>query len=141
MPVLPDVGSMIVLPGPRRPRRSASSTIESPMRSLIEPPGFARSAFIHTSTCGRPAYRRLMRMWGVSPIVSRMVSAFTLPPCLDVEVERLVVADGGVDARGGRHDGVRRDAAGQPHVAADAAAVADDGVAAEDRRIGVDHDV
>ena len=50
------------------------------MRSLIEPPGFARSAFIHTSTCGRSAKRRLMRMWGVSPIVSRMLAAFTLPP-------------------------------------------------------------
>ena len=80
MPVLPDVGSTIVLPGPSTPRRSASSIIERPMRSLIEPPGFARSAFIHTSTCGRSANRRLMRMWGVSPIVSRMLAAFTLPP-------------------------------------------------------------
>ena len=53
---------MIVLPWPSSPRRSASSTIESPMRSLIEPPGFARSAFIHTSTRGRSAKRRLMRM-------------------------------------------------------------------------------
>jgi hypothetical protein len=78
--VLPDVGSTIVLPGPITPRRSASSIIESPMRSLIEPPGFARSAFIQTSTCGRSANRRLMRMWGVSPMVSRMLAAFTLPP-------------------------------------------------------------
>ena len=46
-----------------------------------------------------------------------------------------------IDARGGGHDRVGRDAAGQPHVAADAAAVADHGVAAEDRRVGVDHDV
>ena len=80
MPVLPDVGSMIVLPGPSRPRRSASSIIDSPIRSLIEPPGLARSAFIHTSTCGCSANRRLIRMWGVSPIVSRMFAAFTLPP-------------------------------------------------------------
>src|SRR6185503_15833284 len=134
MPVLPDVGSMIVLPGPSRPRRSASSTIDSAIRSLIEPPGLARSAFIQTSICGRLANRRLSRMWGVSPIVSRMFAAFTLPlPRSDVELEQLVLATPRVDARGGRHDRMGRDAAGEPHVAADAAAVTDHGVAAEDR--------
>src|SRR3954451_8605182 len=141
MPVLPEVGSTIVLPGPMTPRRSASSIIERPMRALIEPPGVARSAFIHTSTCGRCAYRRLMRMWGVFPIVSRMLAAFTLPPSLDVEVERLVVADRRLDPRGGGDDRVRRDAPHQPDVAANAAAVADHGVTAEDRRVGVDHDI
>src|SRR3954469_21080674 len=117
MPVLPEVGSTIVLPGPMTPRRSASSIIERPMRSLIEPPGFARSAFIHTSTCGRCAYSRLMRIWGVSPMVSRMLAAFTLPPFLDVEVERFLVADAPLDPRGGGDHRVGRDAARQPHVA------------------------
>src|SRR5690348_18120922 len=49
--------------------RSASSIIASAMRSLIDPPGLARSDFIHTSA--RSPNRRLMRMWGVLPIVSR----------------------------------------------------------------------
>src|SRR3954451_18542320 len=73
-PVLPDVGSTITLSGPRMPRRSASSTMESPMRSLMLPPGFARSAFIHTST--RASKSRLRRMCGVPPIVSRIELAF-----------------------------------------------------------------
>ena len=64
---------MIVPPGLSAPRRSASSTIDSAMRSLIEPPGLARSDLIHTSAGPN---RRLMRMCGVLPIVSRMLAAF-----------------------------------------------------------------
>ena len=41
------------------------------MRSLMLPPGFWRSSFIHTST--RSPKRRLMRTCGVLPIVSRML--------------------------------------------------------------------
>src|SRR4051812_36270810 len=71
-PVFPEVGSMIVPPGLRAPERSASSTIASAMRSLIEPPGLARSDFTQTSLSPN---RRLMRMCGVLPIVSRMLAA------------------------------------------------------------------
>src|SRR5215207_1099571 len=73
MPVLPDVGSMIVPPFFNTPRRSASSIIAMPMRSLIDPPGFARSSLIHTSFPGNCEYRRLRRTCGVLPIVSRML--------------------------------------------------------------------
>ena len=48
MPVLPEVGSTMVPPGLQRAGRSASSTIDSAMRSLIEPPGLARSDLIQT---------------------------------------------------------------------------------------------
>jgi hypothetical protein len=44
MPVLPDVGSMITLSFVSTPRRSASSIIARPMRSLMLPPGLARSS-------------------------------------------------------------------------------------------------
>src|SRR4051794_30371809 len=73
MPVLPEVGSMMVPPGLSFPVFSASSTIESAMRSLIEPPGFARSLFTHTSLEPK---RRLRRITGVLPMVARMVGAF-----------------------------------------------------------------
>ena len=65
---------MIVPPGFSLPERSASSIIASAMRSLIEPPGLARSDFIHTSA--RSPNRRLMRTCGVLPMVSRMLAAF-----------------------------------------------------------------
>src|SRR5512138_528703 len=74
MPVLPEVGSTIVPPGFKAPLRSAASIIDNAMRSLIEPPGLARSDLIHTSRSG--PNRRLMRMCGVWPIVSRMLAAF-----------------------------------------------------------------
>ena len=50
--MLPEVGSMTTEPGPRSPRASASSIIDSAMRSLMLPPGLARSSFIQTSTRG-----------------------------------------------------------------------------------------
>src|SRR5262245_45018562 len=73
MPVLPDVGSTIVPPGRSAPLCSAASTIAIAMRSLIDPPGFARSLF--TQTFAPLPNSRLMRMCGVLPIVSRMLSA------------------------------------------------------------------
>ncbi len=48
MPVLPLVGSISVSPGLMRPLFSASATIDQPMRSLSEPPGFRNSHFAHS---------------------------------------------------------------------------------------------
>src|SRR4051812_33073817 len=52
MPVLPDVGSRIVQPGRSRPSFSASSTIRSAGRSLIEPVGLRSSSLAHRRTSG-----------------------------------------------------------------------------------------
>ena len=71
IPVFPDVGSMITLSFVSRPRCSASSIIVIAIRSLMLPPGFARSSFIHTSTRG--SNRRCRRTCGVWPMVSRIV--------------------------------------------------------------------
>src|SRR5215217_7058530 len=50
MPVLPDVGSRIVFPGRSRPSFSASSSIRSAARSLIEPVGLWSSSLAHNRT-------------------------------------------------------------------------------------------
>ena len=73
MPVLPEVGSTIVPPGSSAPLRSASSIMASAMRSLIEPPGLARSDLIHTVASPN---RRLMRMCGVLPMLRQTLSNF-----------------------------------------------------------------
>ena len=73
MPVLPDVGSMMVPPGLSCPLASAASTIASATRSLMEPPGLARSDLIQTLASGN---RRDTRMCGVPPMVSRTLLAF-----------------------------------------------------------------
>jgi len=52
MPVLPDVGSMRVCPGFSVPSFSASSIMESAIRSFTEPPGFCPSSFISILTPG-----------------------------------------------------------------------------------------
>ena len=57
---------------------SASSIIASAMRSLIEPPGLLRSDLTHTLAPG--PNRRLMRTWGVLPMVCRMLSTFMASP-------------------------------------------------------------
>ena len=75
MPVLPEVGSTMVPPGFSAPERSASSTIDSAMRSLIEPPGLARSDLIQTCCVALPN-RRWMRMCGVLPMVCEDVLGF-----------------------------------------------------------------
>ena len=64
----------MTLPGFNAPDFSASSIIASAMRSLIEPPGLLRSDLIHT-LCAVPN-RRLTRMCGVLPMVSRIDLAF-----------------------------------------------------------------
>src|SRR4051794_22709420 len=73
VPVLPEVGSMIVPPGRRRPSRSAASMSFRATRSLIEPPGLNDSSF--ATICGAsPCPIRLRRMSGVLPTVSRIDS-------------------------------------------------------------------
>src|SRR5215470_1328776 len=69
MPVLPLVGSTIVEPGFRRPRRSASSSMATAMRSLTLPPGFIDSIF--ATTLAPPGLgRRFNRTIGVRPTSS-----------------------------------------------------------------------
>ena len=69
---------MMVPPGFSTPDFSASSTMASAMRSLIEPPGLLRSDLIQT--CASGPNRRLMRTCGVLPMVCRMLSAFMVSP-------------------------------------------------------------
>ena len=67
MPVLPLVGSMIVVsPGEMRPAASAASIIDRPMRSLTLPPGLNDSSLPTT----------------VAPVLSEMPRSFTsgVPP-------------------------------------------------------------
>ncbi len=49
MPVLPLVGSTTVAPGLRSPRRSASSTMATAMRSFTLPPGLSDSILARTA--------------------------------------------------------------------------------------------
>ena len=51
IPVLPEVGSTMVIPGRSSPLASAASIIEMPMRSLTEPPGLNDSSL---ATRGAP---------------------------------------------------------------------------------------
>src|SRR3712207_3400270 len=84
VPVLPDVGSMIVPPGRSRPSRSAASTSRIATRSLIEPPGLKYSTL--ATICGAsPAPIRPSRTSGVSPTVSRiesLMSGSSRVPCV-----------------------------------------------------------
>ena len=70
MPVLPDVGSMIVAPGDSNPSFSAASIMKRAARSLIEPVGLRSSSLAHRRTSadgdslGRPTS-------GVCPTESR----------------------------------------------------------------------
>src|SRR5881398_1206746 len=50
MPVLPLVGSRIVVPGRSSPSFSACSTIRSAARSLMDPVGLRSSSFAHRRT-------------------------------------------------------------------------------------------
>src|SRR5689334_20254846 len=82
VPVLPDVGSMIVPPGRRRPSRSAASISRMATRSLIEPPGLNDSS-LATIRGFSPAPIRARRTRGVSPTVSRIESLMS-PPTLRI---------------------------------------------------------
>src|SRR5438132_8450331 len=81
-PVFPEVGSTMVPPGFSRPRRSASSIMRSPIRSLTLPPGLSVSTFARM--VGRsPAVMRWSRTNGVCPTASRMLPrTCTGPHCM-----------------------------------------------------------
>ena len=72
MPVLPEVGSMMVPPSSRAPRATASSIMESAARSLMDPAGLPLSIFTYTWVPGGHILFRRTR--GVSPMVSVMLS-------------------------------------------------------------------
>ena len=73
IPVLPLVGSRMVLSGVRSPEASAVSTIFSAMRSLVEPVGLLPSSLAHRRTPGFGDMRG-MPTSGVFPIAARMSS-------------------------------------------------------------------
>ena len=58
MPVLPEVGSRIVMPGPIAPFSSASSISARATRSLTEPVGFWHSSLAQMRTPGLGDRRR-----------------------------------------------------------------------------------
>ena len=68
--MLPDDGSMMVLPGVRVPSASASSIIASAMRSFTEPAGFWPSILPRMRTFGL-GLSALQSTIGVLPIMSR----------------------------------------------------------------------
>ena len=76
IPVFPEVGSIITEPGLSNPRASASSTIESAIRSFILPPGFVFSTFTHISCSD--VNNRSNRTCGVFPMVSKILFAFII---------------------------------------------------------------
>ena len=72
IPVFPDVHSIIVPPSVMRPKRSASSSIFTAIRSLIECPGLKVSILPRTKH-GNCAVILLILTIGVLPIVSRIL--------------------------------------------------------------------
>src|SRR3954452_17202729 len=76
IPVLPDVGSRIVQPGRSVPSFSATSTIFSAARSLMEPVGFWSSSLAHSRTSGEGESRGRPTS-GVLPTESRAESKRT----------------------------------------------------------------
>eukprot|EP00732_Lithocolla_globosa_P001553 Lithocolla_globosa_v1_NODE_793_length_3272_cov_24.216661.p3 type:complete len:140 gc:universal NODE_793_length_3272_cov_24.216661:1843-1424(-) len=74
MPVFPEVGSIMVVPGFKTPLRSASSTMRLAMRSLTEPPALKNSHFANTSHF-KPSARGILlrRTIGVLPMASSTV--------------------------------------------------------------------
>jgi hypothetical protein len=71
MPVLPLVGSMIVVPALILPSRSPASIMDTPIRSFTEPIGLKNSSLARMfAFAPRCLGRRLSRTRGVSPIVS-----------------------------------------------------------------------
>ena len=83
-PVLPDVGSTMVPPGPRSPSRSAASIMATAGRSLTLPPGL-RNSNLASSWPGRSRPIRSSRTSGVSPTRSSSESAASIagPGSLD----------------------------------------------------------
>src|SRR5690606_12857573 len=75
IPVLPDVPSMIVPPGCKRPSASASSIILRAIRSLVELPGLKVSYLANTKH-GKSLVSLLICTKGVLPMVSRIFFAY-----------------------------------------------------------------
>ena len=74
IPVLPEVPSMIVPPGFKRPSASASSIIFTAILSLTEFPGLKVSTFASTKA-STPTVTLFSFTSGVLPIVPRIFSA------------------------------------------------------------------
>ncbi len=74
MPVLPLVGSTIVVSGPIRPSRSSASIMAAPMRSFTEESGLKNSHLPTISAFTPASFASLARRTsGVAPIVCRML--------------------------------------------------------------------
>ena len=73
MPVLPEVGSMMVVLGVMRPSFSPASIMAAPIRSFTLPSGLKNSAFTAT-VAGRPAETRWSLISGVRPTVAMTFS-------------------------------------------------------------------
>ena len=96
IPVLPEVGSMMVSPGLMRPCFSASRIIRLPIRSLTLPPAFMNSHFARISHSCVPLPILLMRTRGVHPTWSRIDDEIRgrSQPGGGSEVASDVIADG-----------------------------------------------
>jgi hypothetical protein len=77
MPVLPLVGSRMMVSGLIRPACSAASIIATPMRSLTLFPGLKNSSLATTSATA-PSVTRFSRTSGVLPINSVTFSAMLI---------------------------------------------------------------
>jgi len=74
MPVLPEVGSMMVAPGRRRPAASRASIIATPIRSLTLAAGLKNSSLPQISAASPSSACSLdRRTSGVEPMVSVML--------------------------------------------------------------------
>ena len=86
MPVLPEVGSMMVAPGASLPSRSAASSIHRAALSLTLPVGFRYSS-LHSSRAESPRAcpKRAASSRGVpptSPVMSFTICSIAVPPSL-----------------------------------------------------------
>ena len=93
--MLPAVASTIVSPGRRTPRRSASSTIASAMRSFTLPPGLRCSHLTSTGTSspaasGPSAHERRVADLAEDARLRRAASAARRVVRLEVELEELL---------------------------------------------------
>ena len=77
IPVLPLVGSRMIVSGLIRPACSAASIMDTPMRSFTLPAGLNDSSLAATSATA-PAVTRRSRTSGVFPISSVMSSAILI---------------------------------------------------------------
>jgi hypothetical protein len=76
-PVLPDVAATTVMPGFRRPVRSALESMCCAMRSLMEPDGLRYSVLARMRTLGFSEYAERSKM-GVPPMSCSGLTGFAL---------------------------------------------------------------